>query len=263
MPDVWFDTLSRRELGSLLPRAQRLMMRSIHVRPPQFGRRHASSHTLPLRVRPAMTLLTAVVLVLLGILGCAARGIPLTLSFHPSIQDYVYVNDKVMHFFGFMLASGLFYLIWDVDDSARRIWIWRHAVLGLAFVTCFVVGAIGSEFVQGALPFKEFQWGDIVANMLGSGLGLYGAYYIERYHRSRRELQQLYEPLDFDDYGALPDDDYDNDADAHAYANANAHANANVPKSSLTNVWDDRMDDAHLHTAQSSTHSLFRIGEDD
>ncbi|WFD05961.1 hypothetical protein MVES1_001299 [Malassezia vespertilionis] len=59
---------------------------------------YTSSHpgfdhrSVPMRIRPAMLVLNIIVLIVLGLLG-----------FHPSAQDYVYVNDKVMHFLGFML----------------------------------------------------------------------------------------------------------------------------------------------------------------
>lgn len=64
-----------------------------------------------------------------------------------------------------------------------------------------------SEFVQGMLPYRTFQVGDIMvrvpiplypyvvlntvfykANLLGSSIGLYLAYNMERYYRHRREV---------------------------------------------------------------------------
>lgn len=36
--------------------------------------------------------------------------------FHPRGQDYVPINDKLLHFICFLLATGLFYFIWDVDE---------------------------------------------------------------------------------------------------------------------------------------------------
>jgi hypothetical protein len=35
---------------------------------------------------------------------------------------------------------------------------------------------------------KEFQIGDVVANLLGSSVGLYISYYLEKYYRHRREV---------------------------------------------------------------------------
>ena len=39
--------------------------------------------------------------------------------------------------------------------------------------------------------YKEFQVGDVAANLLGSSLGLYIAYHLERYYRHRREVRHL------------------------------------------------------------------------
>lgn len=38
------------------------------------------------------------------------------------------------------------------------------------------------------LQSKEFQIGDVVANLLGSSLGLYISYHLEKYYRHRREV---------------------------------------------------------------------------
>ena len=57
-------------------------------------------------------------------------------------------------------------------------------------------GAVSSEFMQAALPYKEFQMGDIVANLFGACLGLYSAESLDRYRRSRQELSRLYLPAD-------------------------------------------------------------------
>lgn len=187
---------------------------------------------LPLRVRPAMLVLTFIVLALLGLLG-----------FHPTAQKYVYVNDKVMHFFGFMIASVLFYLIWDVDDPARRVWFWRHAPLMFSFVACIICGAIGSEYVQSLLPDKVFQFGDIMANLIGCTIGLYGAVNLERSYRSRRELEELYAPLDVEDYAAeAAGDDLEDDVELERPAGA-------TKKTRFGNVWDDQLDESELHAS--------------
>ena len=38
------------------------------------------------------------------------------------------------------------------------------------------------------LQYKEFQIWDVVANLLGSSVGLYISYYLEKYYRHRREV---------------------------------------------------------------------------
>ncbi|KAH9935689.1 uncharacterized protein B0H18DRAFT_420511 [Fomitopsis serialis] len=110
------------------------------------------------------------------------------------------INDKLLHFFCLSLATGVFYFIFDVEEDARRVWFWRSAPLIFTGITCFFLGGIVSEFVQSLLPvrYKQFQIGDVAANLLGSSLGLYIAYHLERYYRNRREISRLYQPLQFD-----------------------------------------------------------------
>ncbi|KAK0529821.1 hypothetical protein OC834_003528 [Tilletia horrida] len=148
----------------------------------------AGAGALPVRIRPVFLLLNVLDLTILGLLG-----------FHPHAQEYVAINDKVLHFFGFLIATALFYGIFDIDEHARRIWFWRHFPLLFSLLACFLFGGIGSEFVQSLLPYKTFQWGDVLANMLGSALGLFLSYHAERRYRARRELERLYQPLDADD----------------------------------------------------------------
>ena len=99
---------------------------------------------LPLRVRPSFVLLNVLDLIILAFLG-----------FHPRGQQWVFVNDKVLHFICFFIATALFYMIWDVDEQARRSWFWRNAALYLSFATCFAFGALGSEIVQSLLPVSR------------------------------------------------------------------------------------------------------------
>jgi len=72
---------------------------------------------------------------------------------------------------------------------------------------CFFAGGIVSEVVQSMLPvrplplifglscliptpqYKEFQILDVVANLLGSSVGLYISYHLEKYYRHRREVR--------------------------------------------------------------------------
>ncbi|KAK7035468.1 hypothetical protein VNI00_011761 [Paramarasmius palmivorus] len=61
------------------------------------------------------------------------------------------------------------------------------------------------------IQYKEFQMGDIVANLLGSSIGLYTAFHAEKYYRHRREIARLYRPLDTDD--PVSDEDEDLNAD--------------------------------------------------
>lgn len=43
--------------------------------------------------------------------------------------------------------------------------------------------------------YKTFQWGDVVANLLGSSLGMLTSYRLEAHYRHRREIARLYHPI--------------------------------------------------------------------
>jgi hypothetical protein len=151
--------------------------------------------------------------------------------------------DKLLHFLCFCIATGVFYFIIDVEESARRIWFWRHSALIFTAFTCFFCGGILSEFVQAALPFKNFEWGDVLANLVGSSLGLYLAYHLEKYYRHRREIARLYRPLS----GSVSDFE-EEEGDEHEMGTQllpTYHAHNNLPlnkKARLTDVWDERDD---------------------
>jgi hypothetical protein len=135
---------------TLWRRATRAAMRSHAVRIPKYA--------LPVRFRPWFAAATAGVMLVLAFLGFtnAAHALP--------------VNDKVLHFVCFGLATGIFYFIVDVEEcvraqtagwarltehsEARRIWFWRHASLMFTAFVCLFCGGVMSEFVQGMLPVR-------------------------------------------------------------------------------------------------------------
>ncbi|WVQ85883.1 hypothetical protein IAT38_008051 [Cryptococcus sp. DSM 104549] len=138
---------------------------------------------LPLHIRPGMVFATAGWLIILGILGMA----PL-----PELP----VNDKALHFFGLGFATFLLYFVIQVPEGpGRRVWYIRRAPLLVTLFCAFFVGGIVSEFVQATLPWKTFQFGDILANLLGSTLFLYLAHLAYSRHLKRQELSSLYQPL--------------------------------------------------------------------
>jgi len=111
----------------------------------------------------------------------------------------------------------------------------------------FFAGGIISEVVQAALPYKEFQIGDVIANLLGSSVGLYASYHLEKYYRHRREISQLYRPLDTDYFS-----DGEGEDDLEAGGVQLQNTSQQQPKSTSTNkipetgairlgdVWDER-----------------------
>jgi len=156
------------------------------------------------------------------------------------------LNDKLLHLICFCLATAVFYFIFDVEEEARRIWFWRHSGLMFTAVTCLFFGCIVSEIVQSMLPYKEFDFGDVVANLLGSGIGLYVAYYIERYYRHRREISRLYRPLSADYLSDSEDEDSAQLLPSH-YMPANTTPRRSKPNgtnklvhNNLSDVWDAR-----------------------
>ncbi|KAJ7235465.1 hypothetical protein B0H12DRAFT_1141621 [Mycena haematopus] len=205
----------------LLVKVFKTVMKSHRVRIPKYEH-------LPLRLRPWFLVFTAVVMFVLAFLGFTnfSRSLPL--------------NDKALHFLCFGLATAVFYFIFDVEEDHRRVWFWRNSALIITGFVCFFCGGILSEFVQSMLPYKEFQFGDVVANLLGSSVGLFASYHMERYYRKRREIARLYQPLDS---GSMSDLD---DEDDGVQLLPTHHSAAAAPKGGqkgatrLTDVWDER-----------------------
>jgi len=184
---LWSRTTSNAR--KYIRRSNKAVMRSYHFQIPVYD--------LPVRLRPWFLIFTSLTMVMLAFLGFTnvSHGLPL--------------NDKLLHFFCLMLATGVFYFIFDVEEDARRVWFWRQAPLIFTGVVCFLFGGILSEYVQSMIPLKEFQFGDVVANLLGSSFGLYAAYYLEKYYRHRREIARLYRPLGMSSDSLQSDDEDD------------------------------------------------------
>ncbi|KAF8813849.1 hypothetical protein BYT27DRAFT_7220196 [Phlegmacium glaucopus] len=239
-------SLGLKGVRRLTSRAAKSIMKSHHFRIPKYD--------MPIRLRPWFLLFTCFIMVVLAFLGFTnfSRSLPL--------------NDKLLHFLCFCIATGVFYFIIDVEESVRRIWFWRHSSLIFTGFTCFFCGGILSEFVQAALPYKHFDWGDVMANLLGSSLGLYVAYHLERYYRHRREIARLYQPLtgsisDFEE----EDEDEDLSMGTQLLPTHRGHNHLASPmplkKARLADVWDEQdevfdigadSDDEHDATASVS-----------
>ncbi|KWU45204.1 hypothetical protein RHOSPDRAFT_16674 [Rhodotorula sp. JG-1b] len=145
---------------------------------------------LPLRIRPALVLGTFLALLVLSMLG-----------FHPTLASHltpsaVPWSDKLLHFICFGIATALFYSCWVVEEHARRVTFWRYWNELVSLLGFTLVGGIGSEFVQALLPYKSFQVGDVVANLLGSGLAVVAMHHYSREARRAAELRRLYVHLD-------------------------------------------------------------------
>ncbi|KAI0779363.1 hypothetical protein C8Q74DRAFT_1258640 [Fomes fomentarius] len=211
---------------------------------------HIPKYNLPVRLRPWFLLFTCLVLLTLAFLGFT------------NVSHSLPINDKALHFVCMGFATAVFYFIFDVEEDARRIWFWRSAPLIFTGVVCFFFGGILSEFVQSMLPYKEFQVGDVAANLLGSTLGLYVAYHLERYYRHRREISRLYRPLDTEYVSSDDEDDSESGGTQllpihnqprtphDPNKSSSRPSRTGPPKSTrLSDVWDEREE-------------LFDIGEE-
>ncbi|KAJ4468113.1 hypothetical protein J3R30DRAFT_1674905 [Lentinula aciculospora] len=219
------------EKRKLLHRITRTIMKSHRMQLPNH-------YDLPIRLRPWFIALTVVIMLCLAVLGFT------------NVTHYLPLNDKFLHFICFLIATTVFYFVFDVDEEYRRIWFWRHSGLILTGFICFLCGGILSEVVQSMLPYKEFQMGDVIANLLGSSIGLYVAYYMERYYRHRREISRLYRPLNTDVLSDDEDDDTPGTQLLPTHTHSQQRKGPTTNKSvRLADVWDEREE-------------LFGIGED-
>ncbi|KAI9301056.1 hypothetical protein BJ944DRAFT_208274 [Cunninghamella echinulata] len=98
------------------------------------------------------------------------------LGFAP-ISVHEYINDKLLHFSTFCILGICLYYLWNL--SYRRNFI-------LASVILFAI-SFGSEFVQGLLPYRTFDWYDILANIIGSSVGLLIAFIMDYTWTTRKE----------------------------------------------------------------------------
>ncbi|KAI8330451.1 hypothetical protein BC941DRAFT_475563 [Chlamydoabsidia padenii] len=98
------------------------------------------------------------------------------LGFAP-IHLHERINDKVLHFGTFCILSICLYYLWNL--TFKRNLILTGSIL--FFLT------IGSEFIQGLLPYRTFDWYDILANVLGSLTGLMMALGLDYAWKSRKD----------------------------------------------------------------------------
>ncbi|KAF8320714.1 hypothetical protein DL93DRAFT_1725514 [Clavulina sp. PMI_390] len=237
--------------------------RFVKERRRRFSKAILKSHRLqsirgydfPIRIRPWFLLFTVLTMLLLAFIGFTnvARGVP--------------INDKILHFFCLGFATGLFYWCFEPEEDARRIWYWRHMSLIITGVLCFFFGGIVSEFVQSLLPYKVFEGGDVLANLLGSSCGLAASWHLERYYRRRREISRLYAPLDVSPEDSLDEEDDSPELPIYHQNGGSSFSGAprspmtagtpmsgipSKPKSRLHDVWDSR-----------DGEELFSVGDED
>ncbi|KAH7108159.1 hypothetical protein BKA62DRAFT_681262 [Auriculariales sp. MPI-PUGE-AT-0066] len=213
----------------------RIVLRSSRLR--------VASLDSPLRIRWWLAGSTVFWAGLMAVLGFTQVALPL--------------NDKLLHFVTFAVLAALVFLSLDVDDSARRLWYWRIAPSIFTITLCSLCASVVSEFVQALLPYKEFQHGDVAANVLGSligWLGKLGAYTADRIRRRRRAISALYVPLaaDADDDDDIEsEDEYEQGLQQAAFrvpASFKSHRRQGsletIDSLRMANVWDEQLGDS-------------------
>ncbi|RCI03866.1 hypothetical protein CU098_005760 [Rhizopus stolonifer] len=92
------------------------------------------------------------------------------------------VNDKILHFFIFFILAVFLYFLWNLSVK-------RNLILA---TSSLLVLAIGSEFIQGLLPYRSFDIYDIIANLLGGITGICLSsltdYLINRHRENKRRF---------------------------------------------------------------------------
>ncbi|KAI8579471.1 hypothetical protein K450DRAFT_242315 [Umbelopsis ramanniana AG] len=101
------------------------------------------------KMRMRVLVVLVILLVLMAILGFA----PISLD---------HINDKLLHSTCFGIFSFTIYWVWNLDYKKN---------LGLSAVAMLIM-SFGSEFIQGLLPYRTFDGYDIVANLVGSCIGI-------------------------------------------------------------------------------------------
>ncbi|RPA77969.1 hypothetical protein BJ508DRAFT_309698 [Ascobolus immersus RN42] len=108
------------------------------------------------------------------------------------------INDKFMHFLAFFLLTLTFY--WILEGPRKR-------VVNLTIIVCLLIMGVGSEFVQGLLPYRAFDAFDILANLIGGGLALLlNQWYHKRMLERKRHARGRYTAVADTDAGAEPGD---------------------------------------------------------
>ncbi|KAF8513147.1 hypothetical protein BU17DRAFT_53464 [Hysterangium stoloniferum] len=224
---------SNKALRKTMRRCVKSCMKSHRVRIPKYD--------FPIRLRPWFLVFTSLVMILLAFLGFT------NFLIHAPMVE-------ILHFICLGVATGVFYFIWDVDDEARRIWIWRNSGLILTGIICFFFGGFISEVIQSLLPYKQFDFGDVIANLLGSMLGLWVSYHLERYYRHRREISRLYQPLSVDEEDLFSDSDPEEVSRGLHLLSTSTHRPS---KSAASNT------PVHVNHVWDESDALFDIGEED
>ncbi|ODQ63965.1 hypothetical protein NADFUDRAFT_84023 [Nadsonia fulvescens var. elongata DSM 6958] len=111
------------------------------------------------------------------------------LSAYLGFADIHLPHDKLIHFVTFFLLSLVFY--WIIDAPRKR-------CVHFSLIVCTMFGGVGSEFLQGFLPYRSFDYRDILCNVAGStiAIGLSGLYHQRMLKRKRVTRYQALHQFD-------------------------------------------------------------------
>ncbi|KAH3684855.1 hypothetical protein WICPIJ_004158 [Wickerhamomyces pijperi] len=122
-----------------------------------------------MRIRPSILLAFLLGLLFAAYLGFAELSLP---------------NDKLVHFLTFFTLTALFY--WLFETSHTRY------IRNVTLLVCTLGAGVGSEFVQSLVPYRTFDFKDIICNVFGSGLAVVlSQIWHKRLLVKRRELRYL------------------------------------------------------------------------
>ncbi|KAF7732530.1 hypothetical protein EC973_003277 [Apophysomyces ossiformis] len=113
------------------------------------------------------------------------------------------VDDKVLHFGCFFLLGSCLYFLWNLSYKRNLL---------LASVILFTA-AVGSEYVQGLLPYRTFDIHDIMANLMGGSCGLACAFVLDFAFTWRQEHRRRWGGRKEAEYQRALMDDIDLEAD--------------------------------------------------
>ncbi|KAJ1829309.1 hypothetical protein LPJ70_007118 [Coemansia sp. RSA 2708] len=81
--------------------------------------------------------------------------------------------DKAQHFVGFGVLAVLVFFSFQAAIPRRKVWALTAALMGAACVL--------SEAVQRVVTSRAFEWGDVLANVMGTGTFLFAAWMADRW----------------------------------------------------------------------------------
>lgn len=105
------------------------------------------------------------------------------ISLYLGLANITIKFDKFVHFSVFFLMTLIFYYCFETKNA--------NQLRLMTFIVCTLCGGIGSEFLQSIMPYRTFDYKDIVMNISGSSLGILVSDLYSRYIVRRRRLKRL------------------------------------------------------------------------